>query len=121
MSLQHSHHTRGLKSLRPLAARGVRVAEEQEVGNVDVELGYQWRNEVSPLPHCVGANTVKETERWFGWFVSFGDPTVHDRAVAEIDGRGFETCVSESVPVAPVSGFSEAETLGHCCDQSGMN
>lgn len=56
---------------------------------------------------------MDETEIWLVLFVRLGDPAVHDRALSQIDGRGFETGVSEAVAITRVSCCSEAETLGH--------
>lgn len=89
------------------------VTEEEEVRDVDVEAACEGRNEVVPLPDCVGTHAVDEEEVGLGVLVGFGGPAVHDGAVAEICGRGFEARVGEGEPVAPVTRGSEAETP--CC------
>ena len=66
------------------------VPEEDEVGHVDVEAAHQPRNEVVPLPHCVGADAVDQEQGRLGSISGLRDPAVHDRAVAEVGGCGFE-------------------------------
>lgn len=73
--------------LSPFGSGRVGVAEEQEVRDVDVELGNEWRDEVVVLPHCVGAEAMDEEEIGLVGFRVFGDPEVDDGgAVVEGDG-----------------------------------
>lgn len=65
---------------------GVGVAEEEEVGNVEVELGEEWGDEVVPLPHGIGAEAMDEKEGGFNWVQGFRNPGVDDGAVAEVGG-----------------------------------
>lgn len=76
----------------------MRVPEEEEVRDVEVEARDERRNEVVPLPHCVGSDTVDEEQGRLGRRVWVWDPAVHDRAVPEIGGRGFQARLGEGVP-----------------------
>lgn len=109
VSLHHPHHARRLERLRPLLARRVGLAEEQEVRHEDVEPGREVTEVLAVLPHGVGSEAVDEDERRLCLFVVFGNPAVHDRALAEIYGARSETGVQERLPVYPVSGRREAE------------
>lgn len=86
--VHEGHDAACLENLRTFRAGGVGVAEEDEVGDVEVEAGGERGDEVVPLPHCVGADAMDEEEGGFGWGVVFGSPAVHDGAIAQIGGGG---------------------------------
>lgn len=52
-------------------------------------------------------------------FMSFGDPKMHDRAIAEVGGNRSEAGVGERVAEAPISRCREAETLRHLISRTG--
>ncbi|KAF7814599.1 hypothetical protein G2W53_028568 [Senna tora] len=110
VGLHQSHHALDLERFGPIGSSRVGNAEEYHVRDVDIEATDEQRNEVVPLPHCVGSDPVDEEYSRLGLLVRFGDPAMHDGAVAEIGGGRFQAGVGEGVVVAPVSRSSEAET-----------
>ena len=101
-----------LERLGPLRSGGVGIPKEEEIWNVEIEVGDQVGDEVAPLPHCVSPEAMDEEQIGFGFFAGLRDPTVDDGAVAEICDGGSETRFGEDGTVAPVSCCSETET-GH--------
>lgn len=112
LRFHHPHHALGLERLGPLGSSGVGVPEEEEIWDVDVEVGDQVGDEVAPLPQCVGSEAVDEEQVGFGFFTGLGDPTVDDGAVAKIGDGGSKTRFGEDGAIAPVSCCGEAEA-GH--------
>lgn len=113
VSVHGPHDALGLEGLGAIGSGGVGIAEEDQIGNVDVEFGAERGDEFVPLPHCVGADAVDEEEGGFVGFVGFGVPEMDERAVAEIGGGGLETGVAEGVPVQPILQGRQANTLDH--------
>lgn len=79
--LHEAHHALRLESLAPLGAVGGRIAEEEQVRDVDVEARHHVAEQFAVLPHGVGAEAVDEDEVGLGLLVRFGDPAVHGGAV----------------------------------------
>lgn len=73
------------------------VSEEDQVRNVEVEVGEERGDEGVPLPHGIGPEAVDEEEVWFGWSGGFRDPDVDDGAIAEVGGGGFEAGIGKGV------------------------
>lgn len=113
VGLEDGGHALGLEGLAAVGAGRVRVAEEEEVRDVDVEAAREWGQEVVPLPHCVGAEAVEEEEVGLGVFVDLGGPAVHDGALAQIRGGGFEARVGEGEAEAAVARGGETDTPRH--------
>lgn len=113
LGLEEGGHALGLEGLGAVGAGGVRVPEEEEVRDVDVEAARELGEEVVPLPHCVGAEAVEEDEVGPGVFVGLGGPAVHDGALAQIRGGGFEAGVGEGEAEAAVARGGEADTPRH--------
>lgn len=65
------------------------------------------------LPHCVGSEAVYQKQRRLRAYVSFGNPAMHDGAIAKVGGEGFEARPTEGVAIAGVLQGREARTLGH--------
>lgn len=103
----------GLEGLGAFGAGRVGVPEEDEVGDVDVEAAREGREDVVPLPHCVGPEAVEEEEVGLGVLGGLGGPPVHDGAVAEVRGGGFEACVGEGEAEAAVARGGEADARRH--------
>lgn len=67
VGLHQAHDALRLERLGAFWPGRVGVAEEDEVGDVEVEAGGEWGDELVPLPHCVGADAMDEEEGGFGW------------------------------------------------------
>ena len=98
-----------LKDLGPIRPGWVGTAEEDKVGDVDVEFWGERSDEGVPLPHCVGAHAVDEEEIGPIGLVDLRDPAVDHRAVTQIGGDRFQAGGAERAPVAPVLQRREAD------------
>lgn len=112
LGFHDSHQALSLKGLGPLGSSGVGVAEEEEIWDVDIEVWDQVRDEVAPLPQCVGPEAMDEEQIGSGFFTGLRDPTVDDGAVAEIGDGGSKTRFGEDGTITPVSCCGETEA-GH--------
>jgi len=88
----------------------VGISEEEQVGDVYVEVAREGGDEVVPLPRGVGSDAVDEKKGSGGVVMGLGGPTMHDGAVAEIGGCGFESGPGEGIPQVPVTPSGEAQT-----------
>lgn len=115
MGIQNRHDGASLKCLGAIGKGCVGFPKEDQIGDIDVEMGDEWADEFVPLPHCVCSHAMDQNQIGLSLFGGFGDPAVHDGAVAEIGGGGFKTHSGE---IGTVPGFhdrSVSETLaGHC-------
>lgn len=85
-------------------------AEEEEIGDVDVEAGSEEGPEqVAPLPGRVGAEAVEENHGGPRRVGLRRHPAMQGRAVAEIGGGRLQASGREGAPVGPVAELGEAE------------
>ncbi|CAI0447831.1 unnamed protein product [Linum tenue] len=90
LPLQGPHQGPGLETLGPVGSGREGVAEEDEVGNVEVEVRDEVADDVPPLPESVGAEAVDEEEVGLCRVGRFGYPAVDYGAVLEVRDGGSE-------------------------------
>lgn len=101
VGLHDPHHALGLERLGPVRPGGGRLAEEEEIGDVDVEVGGDVAEEVNELPHRVDSEAVDEEEVALGRVWGLRNPAVHGgTAVFEVCDCGPEAGSGEGGPVA---------------------
>lgn len=96
--LQQFHQASRLEDLRPLRGLRRRFSEEQQVGDVDIELGGEKLDLFPPLPESYGAVAMDQDQRRFlGVFViRIRTPEVDSSLVVDFDGLRREAWGSEA-------------------------